>query len=231
MSGRTARSGARAGRAHVQDPWRLRVVLIEGHEIARRGLHEMLSSLPLVSRVDSFDSLDAATRVIRDDSPDVVIVPSDVSETEAYRLVSAQIDTRILVLLRRLDPSDVCPALRDRINGYLFEPDLTVEDLASSLVQAANGDAVLPQQLTEQLLRRAQKMSGDPPRYLLSPREIQVLELLGEGLSNKQIAGRLSISLNVAKRHVAMVLAKLNCPNRTLAVAKAIRERLLAPSA
>ncbi len=63
----------------------------------------------------------------------------------------------------------------------------------------------------------------------LTRREREVLQALSEGLSNKQIARRMAISEHGAKRHVANIMAKLNCPNRTLAVSKALREGLCPP--
>ena len=89
---------------------------------------------------------------------------------------------------------------------------------------------LLPAPLARWMLQRLRAGDSDkrPSRaYLLTPREHQTLCLLAQGMSNKQIASALHISQHGAKRHVANVIAKLNCPNRTLAVVLALREGII----
>jgi DNA-binding NarL/FixJ family response regulator len=87
----------------------------------------------------------------------------------------------------------------------------------------------MPAFLAREMLTRLRTQETRPARrpFLLTQRELQTLSLLVDGLSNKQIARRLGVSENGAKRHVASVLAKMNCQNRTVAVALVLREGLL----
>jgi DNA-binding NarL/FixJ family response regulator len=87
----------------------------------------------------------------------------------------------------------------------------------------------MPAKLARELLAHARGKEARPRSrpVILTPREQQALSLLTQGMSNREIARRLGISEHGAKRHVANVLAKLNCPNRTLAAAMAIQDELL----
>lgn len=114
-----------------------------------------------------------------------------------------------------------------RADGFLCEPGLTAEGLVHTFAQLRRGEIPIPANVMRELLSRANPQRAHCSAQL-TEREMEVLGLLAEGMSNKQIARRLAISEHGAKRHVANVLAKMNCPNRTLAVAVAMRAGLLA---
>jgi DNA-binding NarL/FixJ family response regulator len=138
---------------------------------------------------------------------------------------------RTVVLLRSFDGEAAASLGGLPIDGFLLADELTEPALRDALVSLAKGEMSMPGKLARRLLseiRKLERAERERP-FLLTPREQQALVLLADGMSNKQIARRLGISEHGAKRHVANVLAKLNCPNRTLAVALAIRYGLLCP--
>jgi DNA-binding NarL/FixJ family response regulator len=205
-----------------------RVLLLEQNEVVRRGLQEMVRSLHgdgLVSEVRSATSSASAQALMSDFGPHLVIVSSDF-EGAANGLLAEAPGSKVLVLVRHDEPTHLDMAGRIPANGFLMERELTVDVLLRALHQIDRGEMSMPDALARHLLSR---MTPDVRRDFptLTTRESQVLNLLAEGRSNKQIASSLSISTHGAKRHVANVLMKLNCPNRTLAVARALREDLL----
>jgi DNA-binding NarL/FixJ family response regulator len=140
--------------------------------------------------------------------------------------------TKVLILLDGSADRDVTRAAGVCCDGFLDVGDLTAETMADALHRVVRGELPMPAALTKDLLAHVRAGSGTGPRtpaVSLTPRERQVLSLMMEGLSNKQIARRIDISQHGVKRLVTNVLAKLNCANRTLAVSRALRERLCPP--
>jgi DNA-binding NarL/FixJ family response regulator len=210
----------------------LQVALLVNNECVRQGLAVMLSSLAVVDRVQIWDSA-AEVLAAPDEGFDILLLRfgdlvAEVTERlgrEAWRR-----GKKILLLLNRdtedwLDTITTIPS-----NGFLMQDELTSASLATAISRVTAGDTPMPPLLANRLLSRAREGALKPPPAgaNLTPRERQVLELLVEGLSNKQIARRLCISQHGVKRLVSNVLAKLNCPNRTQAVAVALTDGILA---
>jgi DNA-binding NarL/FixJ family response regulator len=206
----------------------LRVIVVEPHEIARRGLHEMLGSLPIVASLETLSAIGSLRRLGALEAADILLVSSDVDPESLRELVDVVAPKlRILVMIRRDEPAALAEAARLPAHGFVFEQELDADGLNTALDQLMHGHAPMPAALAEHLLAAARKGDGAEGRSSLTPREREVLGLMSRGLSNKAIARDLGISDHGAKRHVANVLAKLNAPNRTLAVARALQEGLL----
>jgi DNA-binding NarL/FixJ family response regulator len=211
----------------------LAVLVAIDSEVSRRGLTMMLESLSTVSEVTGCGSVAQAIPTLQR-RPNIKILITSPSEDCAPLGAAANAELRnrvnVLFLVREADRSQLDQFGGYPVDGFLLESDLTVESLEESLRRLADGEMPLPAPLARDLLRRVRTptRSRSHPISLLTPREQLTLTLLVEGLSNKQIARRIGISEHGAKRHVANVLAKLNCPNRTLAVAVALREGIVA---
>lgn len=212
----------------------MRVLITAGTELMRSGLSAILTRLPGVLHVqECADPRHALTLVDRDRIGIVVTappVPHD--DFEALSQGAARRHARTLVVLRDYDlkPAEVvAQAVAIPADGYLLESELTAASLADTLARVGRGEAPVPASLAHGLLSRLRSVESEPIRrqFLLTPRELEVLELLVEGLSNKEIARRLSMSEHGVKRHVGAVLAKLNCPNRTVAVAFVLQKGLV----
>jgi DNA-binding NarL/FixJ family response regulator len=161
---------------------------------------------------------------------DVLIAAlSDIAQDEVDTALTRAraVGTKVLLLLDGSTNVDVTGAAGARCDGYLDIGDLTAETMADALHRVVRGDVPMPTALTRDLLAHVRAGAGTRTTPVsLTPRERQVLSLMVEGLSNKQIAHRIDISQHGVKRLVANVLAKLNCPNRTLAVSRVLREQL-----
>src|SRR5690242_17049245 len=211
----------------------LRVLVCVNSDMEKRGMRTMLEPIPQVAEVETSGDLDDAMELIRSGRFNVAIVaalpPFDTLEKVAA--LAAEHHLRTVVLLRTID-AEVASALGGlAVDGFLLEDELTDRSLRDALSSLAKGEMAMPGRLARRLLARIRKLEraeAERP-FLLTSREQQALVLLAKGMSNKQIARRLGISEHGAKRHVANVLAKLNCPNRTLAVALALRYGLVCP--
>lgn len=205
------------------------VVIVHQDEVTGCGLRTMLLGQPEVRRVSRFRTATELLEVIADLRPDVLVISSSVGPHMGPILLeeTLRLQTKVLLLLRSSDREGVLRASGLPVDGFLVESGLTADGLAQALRQLRGGGMPVPPSLVRELLSEVQT-GGQPERQRqLTPREHAALALLVEGMCNKHIARRLGISEHGAKRHVANVLAKLNCPNRTLAAVVAIREGLV----
>ncbi len=215
-----------------------------GSEVLRCGLCTMLATVDTVERTYEAGDLDRALELLQSQRPDVLLLaPSGKAHaTEKLATVAAEHDAHVLLVLRGVCDASLAEAAALPVDGLLLETDLTHTSLRSALADLGSGLMPMPGPLARRLLSRIrdeEDLEGtpgpdddscpesDPVDSPLSSREQQALALMAEGLSNKQIARRLGISEHGAKRHVANILAKLNCSNRTLATAVALNRGLL----
>jgi two-component system, NarL family, nitrate/nitrite response regulator NarL len=222
---------ARVGDTDTKRDGPPRVVVLHREEVVRCGVESMLASLDWVGDVHACGDESHMLTLARDGRTDVVVSWATGEDDGLEPYVREALDgrSRVLLILPSVDDVAVDTAADLRADGYVLQAGLTAERLGEALRRVCRGEFPVPTSLVRELMstvRRATRAQAD--RLLtLSPREQQTLGLLTEGFSNKQIARRLGISEHGAKRHVASVLAKLNCPNRTLAVARAVREGLV----
>lgn len=215
-----------------QDRDGYRVLVLTDNELTRRGLSDMLGSLADVTDVETFVSVHPDYVPFCEHGPvDILVIACDDLNGRGVNLVAdtaVRCGTKILVLIeRKVDCLDTVTQFPS--NGFLIKDDVTEGALAAALNQITSGEVPMPAMLAKRLLERAR---GEvPPERVVSqkltPRERETLVLLADGLSNKQIARRMLISQHGVKRLVANILSKLNCSNRTLAAAVAIKEGLL----
>ena len=212
----------------------LNVDLAIRSEVTRYGLERLLGLLPAVGKLGTFTSLESAIDAL-DDGPEtdvLIIALCDISDEQIRNSHAPARDqgAKILVLLDSSSEQDMARSTSVCCDGFLDIGELTAAGIHDTLRRVRKGEVPMPVALTRKLLHQARngsKITQNGTPISLTPREQQALSLMVDGLSNKQIARRLTISLHGAKRLVANVLAKLNCSNRTLAVSRALREGLL----
>jgi two-component system nitrate/nitrite response regulator NarL len=192
--------------------------------VIRRGLEAILHQLPLISSVRHCDREEEADKLITEGDVDVLIVTTG-ENAVAEELAHVGTGTKVLVLLDETEAISASSTATLTADGFLIQQELTASDLHEALDRIVAGEMPMPARLGRQLIARASSsVGGDSSRRVtLTPRENETLELLTDGLSNKQIARRLSISDHGAKRLVTSVMLKLGAPNRTAAVVTAIR--------
>jgi len=215
------------------EPGGLRLTIAASSRLTRCGLQTMFSELDIPVQVRTVDSVEHAAREFARSAPDLLVIATDATADDELRLseLARSVRAKVVLILRDAMEGELQRAARLSADAYLLEHAVTTQTLRETLLRVADGEMVLPESVARLLLAQVRRLGSDSPSRLeplLSPREKQTLELLVDGMSNKQIARRLNITEHGAKRHVANVLAKLNCPNRTHAVALAVREGLCA---
>jgi NarL family two-component system response regulator LiaR len=132
----------------------------------------------------------------------------------------------VIVLTSFADDDRLLPAIQAGAAGYLLK-NVQPQELARAVRAAHRGEALLDPAVAARLVDAIAQAPGDAPGERLTPRERQVLDLIGHGLSNKRIARELGISEKTVKAHVGHVLAKLGVADRTQAAVYAVRAGLL----
>jgi NarL family two-component system response regulator YdfI len=197
--------------------------------VVRAGLESLVRSIPSLDFAGAFEvsrmsALELSGDVSGELAADVLLIdPGDSGDQEREAL--ADLPIPVVALLDFADPASVSSALRVGIRGVLSR-DATQEEIEGA-VHAVNAGLVVttPASLAE-LLPDTQPFAEELAEPL-SERELEVLDLLAEGISNKLIAHRLSISEHTVKTHVASIFAKLGASSRTEAVSQAIRRGLV----
>lgn len=189
----------------------------------------MLQRLAAVSRVECYrceDDLRIAQANGDDGNPDVVIVGCVSPDSSLEFVRNLFPESRVLELVPSSEPRDLAAAARDHADGYLMLPDITQSALDRTLQALMRGELPIPPPVAKYLFERVQSAEVAPPRAqpYFSPSERNVIDLLLEGLSNRQIAQKLDISLHSAKRRVSAVLHKANSPSRAHFVAHMLRD-------
>ena len=210
-----------------------RVFVVAASPVVRAGLSAVVASSSKLTVVGSASDLDAFTREFEQLQPDVVLL--DVSgnfQELVWELLSSQQqqDPVAMIVLADVDSIDFQAALRAGVRGIL--PSTSTESEIVAAVEAiALGLVVLHSDTIESLLAlkessMRQKETANPVQAL-TPREIEVLNMLGSGLGNKAIAKRLNISDHTVKFHVSSIFQKLTVSTRTEAVAVGVRLGLI----
>jgi NarL family two-component system response regulator LiaR len=211
-------------------PDRIRVLVADDHAIVRKGICALLATEPGIEVVgeasDGHDAIAEAQRL----QPDVILmdlVMPGIDGLEATRrLTSCQPATRILVLTSFHGDDKVFPAIKAGAQGYLLK-DSGPEELVRAIEEVYRGESSLHPSIARKLLRELSKPpSQESDADALTDREIEVLRLVAQGQSNREISDQLTISEATVRTHVSNILSKLNLCSRTQAALFALREGL-----
>jgi DNA-binding NarL/FixJ family response regulator len=199
------------------------LVLVDNAGLLREGLAFMLGIQHSFEVLATLGKSDAALEAVQRAKPDVVVIDAELDHGDPLQLVAAMRQeaphARVVVKGVPSRYRDVASYLRAGVSGFILNDD-SIEELSATIRCVAAGRQVLPPSvlavLAEQLDRRedTQPMSTPLDGMTLTARELQVVDLLGEGLSNKAIAQRLHIAIHTVKSHVHNVLEKLALKTR-----------------
>jgi DNA-binding NarL/FixJ family response regulator len=216
----------------------MRIVVADDHDVVRSGFAGLLDTQPDFTVVGTAPDGLEAVRLGRELQPDVILMDirmPGIDGIEATRRLTGRGShgPRILVLTTFDLDEYVYDALRAGASGFLLK-DVTAERLFDAVRVIAAGDALLAPAVTRRLISEfAQRPSATPQPAAalaeLTARETQVLQLVAEGLSNSEIAGRLVVTEETVKTHVSRILNKLGLRDRTQAVVTAYETGLVTP--
>lgn len=221
----------------------IRVLLVEDHTMTRMGLHLVLEKVEDIELVGETEDGEQSVGLAKELNPDVILMdiglPGIDGIEATQRIKDMQLEAKILIFTSRDSEDDIFAALGAGADAYIMK-GANPDQLISAIRAVSEGTAWLDPAIAKVVLKsvtRPQKAQAAPeqatsPRKAaqaagLTEREIEVLGLIVEGLSNAQIAERLFITRATAKAHVHSILQKMCVDDRTQAAVTAMREGLV----
>ncbi|MFE5297642.1 response regulator [Streptomyces sp. NPDC056632] len=204
----------------------IRLLLADDHPVVRAGLRAVLDTEPDFAVVAEAATAERAVELAAAGEVDVVLMDlqfgAGMHGSEATAAITAVAGgPRVLVLTTYDTDADILAAVEAGASGYLLK-DAPPEELAAAVRTAAAGQSALAPAVAHRLMDRMRT-----PAEALTKRELEVLQLVGEGLSNQQISKALFLSQATVKSHLVHIFAKLGVDSRTAAVAAATARRLI----
>jgi NarL family two-component system response regulator LiaR len=206
------------------------VLIVDDHAVVRRGLRSFLKSEGDIEVVGEATNGTEAIEKVQQLLPEVVLMDlvmpgmDGIATTRTISRVSPT--SHVLVLTSFGEEDKVFAAIKAGARGYMLK-DVPAEDLARAIRCVAQGEFLLHPEIAEKVLDELCKPAAEPLRGELTPREVEVLTLVAQGLTNREIAQRLTISVRTVKAHVSNILSKLHAADRTQAAVYAMRQGLV----
>lgn len=219
---------------------KIRILLVDDHQLFREGVKrilEMEESMTVIG--ESANGYDAI-RLARELSPDIILMDINMPKMNGVeataRLKKAGVDARVIILSIHDDENYVRETLRNGADGYLLK-EMDTDALIEAVQTVSNGQCYIHPKVTGKVIdefRRLAQEACEPDEgecvfdshyEALTRRELEVLQLMAEGKSNRTIGQELFISEKTVKNHVSSILQKLNVQDRTQAVVLAIKNR------
>lgn len=212
----------------------IKVMLVDDQQLIRQGIRILLEQEPEIEVIAEAANGFEALSLCRDNQPDVVLMDVQMPEMDGVECTRQLIKTypKIgVIILTTFDDDDyIFDGLRAGARGYLLK-DVSSKDLAAAVRTVAGGDALIQPSISRRVISEFARLSGrtSSPKLVetLTPRELDVLQALADGLSNLEIAQKLVITEGTVKNHVSSLLAKLQVRDRTQAVLKAQKLNLI----
>jgi two-component system response regulator DevR len=210
----------------------LRILLVDDHEVVRLGLATLLEDVPDVVLVGEAGSGKEALQVCENLEPDLVILDirlPDQSGVEVCRQISAHWPhIKVIILTSYVSEDLIAETILAGAVGYVRK-QVGNEELLRAIEAVRHGEALLDPQTTQRVLQRLRRAEGliDASAFRrLSRRELEVLHLVSQGKSNREIAETLAVSEKTVRNHVSSLLEKLNLSNRVELATYAVRHHL-----
>ncbi len=215
---------------------RIRILIADDHELFRRGLRMVLEDEPDIEVLGEAGDGQSAVEQARDEVPDCVVMDVRMpvlSGIEATRLIKEELPhCKILMLTISDEEDDLYQAIKAGANGYLLK-EISIDEIGNAVRSVHGGQSLISPSMASKLLnefasmikKEEEKQQVPAPR--LTPREMEVLQHVAQGMNNREIAKALYISENTVKNHVRNILEKLHLHSRMEAVVYAVREKLL----
>lgn len=211
---------------------KIRVLIVDDQTLFREGIKDVLTGEKWLEVVGEGSNGEEAVAMAKKLKPDVVLMDIKLPKLDGIaatrQIRAANPDINVLMLSSFEDEAHVLEAIQAGANGYLSKM-LPAAELLNSIKTFTSEGLMIPQQLMGKLLHGLRKMNdtGTPSQATLTKTEIKVIDLLGKGRSNKELAKELGSSVKTIKNHLNSAFHKLGVTSRTEAVVKAIEKGLI----
>lgn len=209
------------------------VIIVDDHQIVRQGVRDFLETQSDLMVVGEAGTGEEAVRLTSQYIPDVILIdlvmPGGIDGVEATRMVKkASPRTQVVVLTSYHEDEHIFPAIRAGALSYILK-DISALELADVVRRAARGEAVINPRVAARLVQEVRGSQDFIPNPFteLTDREMEILRLIADGLSNAKIAEQLVISEKTVKGHVSNILGKLQLADRTQVAVYAWRKGIV----
>src|SRR5699024_1271954 len=208
----------------------IKLLIVDDHEMVRLGLTSYFSVLDDIEVIGEAENGADGVKMALRDYPDVILmdlVMETMDGIEATEVILKEWpEAKILILTSFLDDEKVYPAMEAGASGYLLKTS-SASDIPKAIRRTYSGEAIIEEAVSEKLEEK--EKNGDTRRLHedLTSRELEVLHLIADGLSNQEIADQLFITLKTVKTHVSNILSKLEVSDRTQATIYAFKHNLV----
>lgn len=214
-------------------PIRLRIILVDDHEIVRLGLKTLLSRFPQFDVVAEAGDAQEAIEQVQLYQPDVVVMdirlPGRNGIEATQEITTLHPKVKVIMLTSYADDDILFDAISAGASGYVLK-QIGGDDLVRALERVGRGESLLDPAVTQKVFARMRQQARkveDDAFSTLNDQELQILALIIEGMTNKEIAGRVFLSEKTVRNYVSAILAKLDLASRAEAAAYAVRHHIL----
>jgi len=200
-----------------QNPALIRLLIVDDHAIVRAGLQQVFATVPDIEVVGAAADGASALALMQEVAADVVLMDIEMPNLDGVettrRIIAADPDAKVVILSAHADEDRILDALREGARGYVLKHG-DPHDVLRAVRAAYAGDVVLGPEAGRVLLEDSRRRSQPVD---LTPREREILQLVGQGLANKQIARRLDITERTVKSHMTHVFQRIGVTDRVQA--------------
>lgn len=206
----------------------IRVLICDDHFMVRQGLSTYFELQDDFEVIGEASNGKQAVEMAKEKRPDVVLMDLFMPELDGLSALRALKGSgiRVIMLTSFLDAEKAMTAIEEGAMGFLTK-DIQPADLVDAIRAVHRGEPRLHPEVMKRLMTRTRHPSQPHGKELLTPRELDVLRALAQGLTNREIAEKLVISETTVKTHISSILSKLQLTDRTQAALWAVREKLL----
>lgn len=210
----------------------IRILIVDDHGIVRKGTRALLERIPDFAVVGEAGNGKGAVAQAKELQPDVILMDLMMPEMDGIKAIglitASQPNSRILALTSFAADDKVFPAIKAGALGYMLK-DADPEDLIQAIRQVHRGEPSLHPSIARKVLQELGRPQTAPPSSgpdPLTERELEVLQLVAQGLTNQQMAEQLTVAEVTIRTHISNILSKLHLANRVQATLYALREGL-----
>jgi two-component system, NarL family, response regulator LiaR len=208
---------------------KIKVMIVDDHEMVRLGMKTYLLTEERIDFLGEAKSGNEAVQLAEIYQPDVILMDllmEDGNGIEATEKILSHLNgCKIIILTSYYDDEKVFPAIEAGAHSYLLKT-ASAEEVTSAIYKAAKGESVIASKVADKMMTRFRPQERKPHEELTS-REFEVLECLGEGMTNQEISDTLFIGIKTVKTHVSNILSKLGVADRTQAAIYANRNGII----